>query len=84
MENTVDTEKLALAEERIKNGLKRVAKCLNMLETASQEIKWACESQRWNDDVAFQIDEAATKLGFALATLTNWDDDVDSEFSDNA
>ena len=56
---------------------KRVAKCLNLLETASQDLKWACEAEGWNDEAAFQLDDAATKLGFALATLTNWDDECE-------
>ena len=65
---------IELSEKRVADAKKRLAKCLNMLETTSQELKWACEAERWNEDVTFQIDEAATKLGFALATLTNWDD----------
>lgn len=48
-----------------------------MLETTSQELKWACEAEHWNEEVTFQIDDAATKLGFALATLTNWDDECE-------
>lgn len=70
---------IELSNERIENGRKRLAKCLNMLETTSQEIKWACEMENWNDEVALQIDEAATRLGFALATLTRWNDDPDED-----
>lgn len=64
-----------LANERVENAKKRIAKALNLLEATSQELKWACASMKWNEDVAYQIDEAATKLGFSLATLLNWDDD---------
>ena len=68
---------IELSEKRVKDARKRVAKCLNLLETASQDLKWACEAEHWNEDVTFQIDDAATKLGFALATLTNWDDECE-------
>ena len=50
-----------------------------MLEMTSQELKWACEAESWNEEVVFQIDDAATKLGFALATLTNWDDEREGD-----
>lgn len=67
-------DKLKLAEERAENARKRVAKALNLLETSVQELKWACEDQGWNDEVVYQIEDASVKLGFALATLTCWDD----------
>lgn len=63
-----------LSNDRIDNARKRIAKCLNMLETTTQEVRWACESEKWNDEVVYQIEEAATKLGYALATLYRWDD----------
>lgn len=66
---------IELSEKRIAESRKRIAKCLNLLEVSAQEIKWACEAERWNDEVVFQIEEAATKLGYALATLMRWDDD---------
>ena len=68
---------IELSEKRIADAKKRLAKCLNMLETTSQELKWACEAEHWNEDVTFQIDDAVIKLGFALATLTNWDDECE-------
>lgn len=68
---------IKLSEKRVLDAKKRLAKCLNMLEMTSQELKWACEAEHWNEDVTFQIDDAATKLGFALATLTNWDDECE-------
>lgn len=67
-----------LTNERIERSKKAIAKILNQLETVEQELKWACELADWNPDVAYQVEEAATKLGFALATLTNWFDDENS------
>lgn len=72
--NMNDKEKEELAQLRIENSRKRVAHALNLLETANQELKWACESMKWNDEVAYQVGEAAEKLGYALATLTRWND----------
>ncbi len=74
------SEKLnnVLSPKRIDNARKRIAKCLNMLEITTQEVQWACESEQWNDEVVLQIEEAATKLGYALATLYRWDDSEES------
>ena len=72
---TVDNEKLA--NERVESTKKRVAHALNLLEAASQEMKWACESMGWNDEVVFQIEDSMLKLGMALATLERWHDDND-------
>ena len=70
----IDKEKLAA--ERVENSKKRVAHALNLLEVTSQEMKWACESMGWNDEVAYQIEDAMLKLGIALATLVRWNDDT--------
>ena len=71
----IDEEKLA--NERVESTKKRVAHALNLLEAASQEMKWSCESMGWNDEVVFQIEEGMLKLGMALATLECWHDDND-------
>lgn len=44
---------IELSEKRVADAKKRLAKCLNMLETTSQELKWACEAEHWNEDVTF-------------------------------
>ena len=72
---TIDKEKLA--NERVESTKKRVAHALNLLEAANQEMKWACESMGWNDEVIFQIEDSMLKLGMALATLERWHDDND-------
>lgn len=73
---SIDKEKLA--NERVENTKKRVAHAINLLEVANQEIKWACESMGWNDEVSFQIEESTLKLGMTLATLVRWYDDNDT------
>lgn len=72
------TSNIDLSNKRVESAKYRIAKCLNMLETTAQELHWACEAEGWNDEVAFQIEEAAQKLGFALATLYRWDDSEES------
>jgi len=42
-------------------------------------MQWACEAEGWNEEVVYQVNEAATKLGFALATLERWDDECEKE-----
>ena len=63
-----------LADERIEEATKIVAKVINMLEQTSRELKGSCKSMQWDDEVAYQIEDAATKLGYSLATLVNWND----------
>lgn len=65
----------SLAKERVEKAKTRLAKCINMLETTVEELKWSCSSMNWNDEVAFQIEEGMLKLGESLATLTNWYED---------
>ena len=70
----IDMEKLSI--ERVENAKKRIAKILNMLQVTNQELKWACESQNWNEDVIYDIEDAGLKLGYALASLMTWDDEI--------
>ena len=66
--------------EQIERSRKRLAKCLNLLEAVTDELEYVFEVNRdWNSDVKYQIEEAAGKLGFALATLTNWYDDEEED-----
>ena len=62
--------------EQIERSRKRLAKCLNLLEAVTDELEYVFEVNReWNSEIKYQIGEAAEKLGFSLATLTNWYDD---------
>ena len=70
----IDMEKLSI--ERVENAKKRIAKILNMLQVTNQELKWACESQNWNEDVIYDIEDAGLKLGYALASLMTWDEEI--------
>lgn len=78
MEKTVaaDDEELSLAMSRISSSRQKIAKALNLLEAASDEIRLACDSQDWNDEVFYQVEEASKSLGFALATLVRWDEEA--------
>ena len=62
--------------EQIERSRKRLAKCLNLLEAVTNDLEFVFEQNRdWNSEIKYQIEEAACKLGFSLATLTNWFDD---------
>ena len=61
--------------EQIDRSVKRLAKALNIIEALRDELQFVFEQTDWNDEVKYQIDEAAAKLGFALATLNTWYDD---------
>lgn len=61
---------------RIESARMKLAKVLNEIESLNTDVKSACSIAGWNDEVTCQIDEAATCLGYALATLTRWNDDA--------
>ena len=66
--------------EQIERSRKRLAKCLNLLEAVTGELEFVFEQNRdWNSEIKYQIEEAAVKLGFSLATLTTWYDDDETE-----
>ena len=66
--------------EQIERSRERLAKCLNLLEAVTGELEFVFEQNRdWNSEIKYQIEEAACKLGFSLATLTNWFDDDEPE-----
>ena len=61
--------------EQIDRSVKRLAKALNIIEALHQDLEFVFEHTDWNSEVNWQIEEAASKLGFALATLNIWYDD---------
>lgn len=66
--------------EQIERSRKRLAKCLNLLEAVTGELEFVFEQNRdWNSEIKWQIEEAACKLGFSLATLSTWYDDDEPE-----
>ena len=64
--------------EQIDRSVKRLAKALNLIEALRDELQFVFEQTEWNDEVKYQIDEAAAKLGFSLATLSTWYDDPEA------
>ena len=47
-----------------------------IVEAVHCELEFVFEQNPdWNPDIKWQIEEAACKLGFSLATLSNWYDD---------
>lgn len=63
--------------EQIERSVKRLAKALNLIEALRDELQFVFEQTDWNDEVKYQIDEAAAKLGFSLATLATWYEDAE-------
>ena len=61
--------------EQIDRSVKRLAKALNIIEALHSDLEFVFEHTDWNSEVNWQIEEAASKLGFALATLSTWYDD---------
>ena len=53
---------------------KLIAKCLNQLENVHCNLE-VNPVLKQNLELKWQIEEAACKLGFSLATLSNWYDD---------
>ncbi len=66
-----------ISRERVNESVKRIAKVVNINECVIEELGCACEMEEWNDDVVYQLKEAQTLLGQALATLVNWFDNAE-------
>lgn len=59
---------------------KQIAKSLNSIEDAYERLMFLFENHpEWENGIQYQIEEAVTKLGFALATLHNWFDDEEED-----
>ena len=59
--------------KQIERSRKRIAKCLNILELVHDELEFVFEQNpMWDVDIKWQIEAAACKLGFSLASLSNW------------
>lgn len=71
------SEKQKDYREQIERSVKRLAKALNLIEALRDELQFVFEQTDWNDEVKWQIDEAAAKLGFSLATLSTWYEDAE-------
>lgn len=71
-----------VSRERVNESVKRLAKSINLNECVIEEMGFACKNEDWNDDVVYQIKEAQTLLGQALATLVNWFNDEDADACD--
>ena len=68
---------------QIERSRKRLAKALNLIEALYEDLEFVFEQRTdWNNDITWQIEEATTKLGFALATLTNWYDEEEENEND--
>ena len=64
--------------EQIDRSVKRLAKALNIIEALHQDLEFVFDRRTdWNSEVNWQIEEAASKLGFALATLSTWFEDAE-------
>lgn len=54
-----------LKQEDISN----IAKSINLLEIAHDNMNVACSICNWNKDICYQIDDACRKLGVCLANI---------------
>ena len=64
-----------ISRERVEKSTKSIAEIVNRNEAVIQDLEWACDDEKWNNDVVYQLKEAQMLLGEALATLVNWFDE---------
>lgn len=70
-------------DEKIDESIKRISRVLNILEATTESLSFTCKKHDWDEGVVFQIQEAATNLGYALATLNRWYDDYNESDSES-
>ena len=65
-----------MSESAVESATKRVARALNLVEASYVDLKFLyARNPDWDESLLYQIQEAASMLGYTLATLTNWDDE---------
>ena len=60
-------------------GEQDFAHAINLLESANQDMHWACEHFNWDTAVCDLIDEAIARLGMVVAELIITVDDIENE-----
>lgn len=69
-----------LTKQRIEDSRVHIARTINTLESVHQTLEWVFETNpEWNSGLKYQVEEAITKLGMSLATLTTWWEDDEEE-----
>lgn len=58
-----------LAKARIETAKQEIAVCINKLNSARTELTIACNSQEWDEEAVYDIDEVIRNLGELLADL---------------
>ena len=53
----------------------KIAKSINLLEVAQENMRIACNSAGWNNDISYMIDDACCKLGICLAGIIDSSED---------
>lgn len=69
-----------MEDDTITTVSKRLSKALGLIESCDvNELEWYFEKHPdYNDEVRYRLRDAARFLGYALATFTTWDEDLDS------
>lgn len=65
------TDPLA-AYDFIKRTSRDLADMITKLDDLKTQFKWCSEAQEWDPLVEIELDDAASKLGTALATFVTW------------
>jgi hypothetical protein len=67
---------MATKDTCIIRSTEQLAEALNLLEASYYNLKYRYdENPGWDRGLLCQLEDASAKLGYALATLVNWDDD---------
>lgn len=61
-----------VAYDFIKRTSRDLADMITKLDDIKTQFKWCSEAQEWDPLVEIELDEAASKLGTALATFVTW------------
>lgn len=69
LEDFDKTDEHVESEDNIDKDCHEIAHALNLLETGSEEFKWACDHFKWDIGCHMQIEDAIVNLGRALAFL---------------
>lgn len=81
---TLLTEPVEILEDQIfdlkPEDISNIAKSINLLEVACEDLKIACRNCNWNSEICYQIDDACRKFGVCLAGVLASDENKENVY----
>lgn len=75
-ETMATEEKEYVSSKEEKELIHELSKAIVIITEKTNRLEYKCEKEGWDPAVCFDIKEGLEKLGFGLATLITWNEDI--------